>query len=154
MMEYFLASTLILTIGISSVGSGERRNVPAQIGKKLFLEICCYLPEVQTFGAESEIKEMSSKAFRILFIFCTNAQNLACRLLSFTCPIEIIHQIQMCIHFSINSSRFSPKISRTFMPFSIVLLYLSYFLSFLNKFLNQILEFRENFSGFIGYHKK
>ena len=38
------------------------------------------------------------------------------------------------------------------MPFSIVL-YLSYFLSFFDRFLNLIIHFTGNFSGFIRYHK-
>ena len=43
-------------------GRGERRNVPShpEIGK-IVVEIWCYLPEVYTFGAESEIQEIFSK---------------------------------------------------------------------------------------------
>ena len=43
----------------SSVVSGERRNVhpPPEIGK-IVVEILCYLPEVYTFGEESEIQEI------------------------------------------------------------------------------------------------
>ena len=94
------------------------------------------------------------KTFKLLIIFCQNAQTFAGTLLIFRFPIELIHQILMSLHFSINFSRFSQKISRIFMPFSIVILYLSYLLSFFNKFRNLILEFTENFSGFIGYQKR
>ena len=65
--------------------------------------------------------------FKILFIFGPNAENFGGPLVTFTCSIEISHHILMSMHFSINSSRFSSKISRIFMPFSIDLLYLSYF---------------------------
>ena len=36
------------------------RTPPPEIGK-IFVEIWCYLPEVYTFGAESEIQEIFSK---------------------------------------------------------------------------------------------
>ena len=96
----------------SSVGRGERRNVPPppEIGK-IVVEIWCYLPEVNTFWLESEIHEILSKKLwksqftieilmkksqnfleisKILVIFCPNAQSFAGQLLSFTWPIEIV----------------------------------------------------------------
>ena len=111
-------------------GGDAGTSPPPEIGR-IVVEIWCYLPEVYTFGAESEIQEMISKKlwkksifhrdfdqkiskfflkiFRNLFIFGPNAQAFAGTVLSFTGPIEIIHQISMILLFSINSGRFSPK---------------------------------------------
>ena len=46
----------------SSVGGGgtPERPPPPETGK-IVVEIWCYLPEVYTFGAESEIQEIFSK---------------------------------------------------------------------------------------------
>ena len=134
---------------------GTPERPPPEIGK-IVVEIWCYPPEVYTpsersqkskkylvkncgksqFSIEILIKksQIFFKFFKNLVFSAPNAQSFAGTLLSFTCPIEIIHQISMLLHFSIKYSRFSPKISRIFMPFSIVLLYLSYFLSFLINF--------------------
>ena len=69
---YALARVHQLTLLISAIyifnnqrrreGEGERRNVPPppEIGK-IVVEIWFYLPEVYTFGAESEIQEIFSK---------------------------------------------------------------------------------------------
>ena len=149
---------------------------PPEIGN-IVVEIWCYLPEVYTLGEESEIQEILSKKceksqfsleiwrfwsknleiflkfFKIFLTFCPNAHGFAGGLLTFTCPMEIVPQILMILHFSTNSSRFSPNYSRIFMPFSIVLLYLSYFWAFLIGFSTRWIKFTGNFSGFIGYHK-
>ena len=122
---------------------------------KIVLEIWGYLPEVYTFEEESEIQEIFSKKlwksqfsieilikksqnflaiFQNSLHFCPNAQAFAGTLLSFSCLIEILYQISTILLFYINSSRFSQKISTIFMPFSIVLLYLSYFWGFFINF--------------------
>ena len=59
--------------------------------------------------------------FQNLFIFAPTAQSFEGSLLSFSWPIEMIHQISMSLHFSIKSSRFSLKISRIFMPVSLLI---------------------------------
>ena len=41
-------------------GGGGGRTPPPEIGK-IVVEIWCYLPEVHTFGAESDIQEIFSK---------------------------------------------------------------------------------------------
>ena len=83
------------------------------------------------FSIESLIKNSQNllKNFRIFFIFGRNAQDLAGRLLTFSCRMGILPQFMKILHFSTRSTRVSPKISRIFMPFSRVL-YLSYFLRF------------------------
>ena len=48
-------------ITVASGGAGERRNVPPTEIGKIVVEIWCYLPEVYTFGEESEIQEIFSK---------------------------------------------------------------------------------------------
>ena len=144
----------------SSVGEGggwgERRNVPPPEIGKIVVEIWCYLPEVYILSERSQkskkylvkncekrqfsieilikISQNFLEIFKIIFIFGPKAQNIAGILLRFSCPLEILHHILMSMHFSTNSSRFSQKIARIFMPFSIVLLYLSYFLSFFINF--------------------
>ena len=79
------------------------------------------------FEKESVIKEF----FKIFFVLGPNAQIFARRFLTFPCPMEIILRLLMIVHFSTNFSRFSPKISRIFIPFPIVLLHLSHFWAFL-----------------------
>ena len=97
-----------------------------------------------TFGEETELKEILSKnlwknqffieilikKLKIFFIFGSNAQSSAERFLNFWCRMEVVRQMVMIFNYSkkSKSSRFSPKVSRIFMPFSIVLLYLCYFL--------------------------
>ena len=151
-LSFFLLGLRIFSNNQWRREGGTPERPPPEIGK-IVVEIWCYLSEVYTFGAESEIQEIFSKKlwkkaifhrdfdqkiskFKILFIFGPNAQNFTGRSLNFTCPIEIIHQISMILHFSINCSRFSPKTSAIFMPFSIIFIYLSYSLSFFHKFLN------------------
>ena len=111
--------------------------------------------EKRQFSIEILIKKSQNflEKFQDSLYFWSKRARFFKHLLSFTCPIGIIHQISIILHFSIKSNRFSPKISKICMPFSIVL-YLSYFFSFFHKFLSQILEFTENFSGFIGNHNK
>ena len=142
------AKYLLVLGNTTSVGwRGEGRNVPPppEIGK-IVVEILCYPPEVCTFWTESEIQEIFSKKLwkKSIFLrdfdekiskfswnfskfssFLVQTRRVLKVLLSFTCPIQIIHQILMILLFSINSSRFSQKMSSIFMPFSIVLLYLS-----------------------------
>ena len=119
--------------------------------RKIVVEIGCYLPQVYTCREESELQEIFSKKllksqfsieisikdfqiflekFEIFYIFGPNAQSFAGTLFNFNSPMEIIPQIVMFLHFSSNSIRFSRN-SRIFTAFSIVLLYLSYFLAFL-----------------------
>ena len=155
---------------------GERRNIPPppEIGK-IVVEIWCYLPEVYTFGAESESKEIFSKkvckksifhwdfdqniskfSWKILKIssFLVQTRRVLEVLLSFKCPIKLIDQISMILLFSINSSRFSQKNVKNFHAIFNSPSLSETFLSFFHKFVNEIIEFTENFSGFLGYHKK
>ena len=50
------------------VASGVRRGGAPEIGK-ILVEIWCYLPEVYTFGAESEIQEIIVKIVKKKSIF-------------------------------------------------------------------------------------
>ena len=122
-----------------SIGGGRRNVPPPEIGKTVVEIIWRYLPEVYTFGAESDFVQKFQnflKKFQNSLHFWSKCVIIWGRLLIFSCPIEIIHRISMILHFSINYSRFSPKNPTIFMPFSIVLLYLSYFLRFFDRFLN------------------
>ena len=79
------------------------------------------------------------KIFQNFFlVFGPNAKTSGGRFLNFPCPMEIILQILMIFHFSTNFCRFSPKVSRIFIPFPIVLLQLSHFWAFCNC-LNEII---------------
>ena len=118
-------------------------NVPhPEIGRN-FVEIGSYLPGV--LGSErrqnsekylaknvkkgnfqsrfwSKNVKILLKFIRILFSSGPNAQGFGGILVSFTCPMKITPQILMRLHVSTNFRRFSPKISRIFMRFSIIYL--------------------------------
>ena len=49
-----------ITLPVASGGGGTPERSPSETGK-IVVEIWCYLPEVYTFGAESEIQEIFSK---------------------------------------------------------------------------------------------
>ena len=49
-----------VTSGVGRGGGNAGTFPPPEIGK-IVVEIWCYLPEVYTFGAESEIQEIFSK---------------------------------------------------------------------------------------------
>ena len=53
-------NTVQTTSSVASGGGGSAGTPPPEIGK-IVVEIWCYLPEVYTFGAESEIQEIFSK---------------------------------------------------------------------------------------------
>ena len=103
---------------------GYRLSQRRQNPKKYLVKNC----EKSQFSIEILIKKSDNfhEIFQNFLHFCPNALRFAGRLIRFTCPIEIIHQILMILHFSKNSSRFSSQNSIIFMPFSMVI-YLSYF---------------------------
>ena len=49
------------TLAVASGGGGNAGTLPPPETGKIVVEIWCYLPEVYTFGAESEIQEIFSK---------------------------------------------------------------------------------------------
>ena len=102
------------------------------------------------FSIEILIKnpQIIVKIYKIFFIYSPNAQCFAESFLSFRWSMEMILQILIILNFSTNFSRFSPKFSKIFIQFPIVLLYLSHFLAFLVNLKNWILEFIGNFSEF------
>ena len=139
------------TTPTSSVGRGGTQERSPEI-RKFFVEIWCYLQWVWTFRDKAELQEILSKKlrkcqfsieiliknsqsflenFQSFLHFCANRLEFCRRLLNFSFSMGILPQFLMVLHLSTNFSRFSPNISRIFMPFSIVLLYLSYFGAFL-----------------------
>ena len=72
---------------------------------------------------------------------------IAFRFIRFPCLMEIIRQIFVILYFSTNYSQFSPKISRICTTTNIPTRSKPYFLK---RFLNYIIEFKRNFSGFRG----
>ena len=99
----------------------------SQKSKKYLVKNC----EKSQFSLEILIKKSQNflEIFQNSFHFWSKPAKFCMQVAQFQLPIEIIHQILMILHFSTNFSRFSPKISRIFMPFSIVL-HPSYFLVF------------------------
>ena len=107
---------------------------------------CCYLSGVYTFWEGAELQGIFSKKLWKKSILHWNfdqeiskcAWNLSIfhlwfkrpgfctQLLNFPCQMEIIRQILMIFHF-LQIPRFSPKNSRIFIPFPIVLVYLGHF---------------------------
>ena len=69
--------------------------------------------------------EIFLKFFKVFF-----AQGFAGRFLNLPCPMENILEMLMIFHFSTKFSLFSPKISRIYIQFPIVLLYLRHLSSF------------------------
>ena len=53
-------SELLIYSSVGRGGTPERSPPPPEMGKNV-VEILCYLPEVHTFGEESEILEIFSK---------------------------------------------------------------------------------------------
>ena len=133
-----------------------RRRTPERSQKfeKLLEKSAGIFNMYNTFGKESEIQEIFSKNVKksifhgdfkqnISKLFSWNFTNyssfwsnrakicmqVSCtqKLLKLSWSIEIIQQILMIFHFSTNFSRFSPKITRIFIAFPIVLLDLSHF---------------------------
>ena len=90
------------------------------------------------FSIEILIKKPQNflENFQTFFVFGRKEQSFACSFRSFHSPMEIIRQMLITLHFSTNSSRFSPKLSKIFIQFAIVLLDLSHFKVCFDEFLN------------------
>ena len=123
--EFFSKTFNFRAIFAVASGGGTPERPPPPKSGKIVVEIWCYLPEDILLSESSKkskkypeifskklwkksifhrdfdqnIKKISLKCFQILFILGQNAQNFAGRLLNFTWPIEIIHQILMILHF-------------------------------------------------------
>ena len=133
----FWSQQLKTTYRISVASGVGRLNAPSRNRKKccrkLVLSSRCYLSENRQKSRKYWLKNYEKNQF-FIEIFIKKSQNFCCKrtklwrlVLKFPCLMEIIRQKPIFLNFDTNYSRFSPKFSRNFTPFPIILLDVSHF---------------------------